>query len=74
MKSEKIEKVQDLRDDLIAMYQDIKNGKIGLREAKERNNTAGKILNSAKLELEYNAYTKSKARIQFLENPEVKLP
>lgn len=63
----KIENVQDLREDLISMYQNLKGGKIGLREAKERNNTAGKILNSAKLELEYNVYAKSNAKIAFLE-------
>lgn len=57
----------NLRDDLIGMYENLKAGKIGLREAKEQNNTAGKILNSAKLELEYNIYAKSKAKIAFLE-------
>lgn len=63
----KIENVVDLRDDLISVYNELKTGKIGLRDAKERNNTAGKILNSAKLELEYNVYTKTKAKIAFLE-------
>lgn len=68
MKNEKkIENVVDLRDDLISVYNELKSGKIGIRDAKERNNTAGKILNSAKLELEYNVYTKAKAKIAFLE-------
>ncbi len=63
----KIKNVSDLRDDLINIYEELKEGKIGLRDAKERNNTAGKIMSSAKLELEYNVYTKSSARIPFLE-------
>lgn len=63
----KIENITDLRDDLLSVYTSLKQGEIGLREAKERTNTAGKILNSAKLELEYNVYTKSKNRIPFLE-------
>ena len=64
----KIQNVEDLRNDLVEMYQEIKAGKIGLKEAKERTNTAGKILNSAKLELEYNSFTKSGSKIPFLEN------
>lgn len=62
-----IKNVKDLRDDLINTYQGIKTGAVSLREAKERNNTAGKILNSAKIELEYNSYTKSNKKIDFLE-------
>ena len=64
-----INNVKDLRDDLVTIYQSLRNGKIGLREAKESNNTAGKILNAAKLELEYNTFTKSKKKIAFLETP-----
>lgn len=63
----KITNVTELRDDLLRIYDDLREGNIGLREAKESNNTAGKILNSAKLELEYNIYIKSKSKISFLE-------
>lgn len=62
-----IKNVNDLREDLIEMYNNLKEGNIGLRDAKERNNTAGKIMSTAKLQMEYNAYTKSDARIPFLE-------
>lgn len=62
--------VKDLRDQLIKIFKDIKSGKIGLREAKELNNNSGKILSTAKLQMEYNAYTKSKAKIKFLESDE----
>jgi len=43
------------------------SGLIGIREAKERANLAGKVLASAKLELEYNAYIKANKKIDFLE-------
>lgn len=67
----KITNIVELRDDLLTVYTSLKEGVIGLREAKERTNTAGKILNSAKLELEYNVYTKSGNRISFLEAPKI---
>lgn len=62
-----INTANDLRGDLLIVYQSLRDGDIGLREAKERANVAGKILSSAKLQLEYNAYTKSDAKIPFLE-------
>ena len=69
---ERINNVEDLRLDVIKIYEELRTGKLGLREAKELNNAAGKILGSAKLELEYNAYTKTQKRILFLETPKVK--
>ena len=62
-----IENVVQLRNDLIQIYQGVKTKKIGLKEAKELTNTAGKILSSAKLELEYKSYTGQKDKIEFLE-------
>lgn len=63
-----IKNITELRLDLMNVYSALKDGDIGLREAKERANVAGKILSSAKLQLEYNAYTKSDAKIPFLES------
>jgi len=63
----KIKNVEDLRNDLLEVYEGLRDGQLGLREAKGRSSTAGKILSSAKLQLEYNAYTKSDATIPFLE-------
>jgi hypothetical protein len=70
MKTENVKKINnitELRNDLLDVYACLRDGAIGLREAKERSNAAGKILSSAKLQLEYNAYTKSDAKIKFLE-------
>jgi ribosomal protein L7/L12 len=63
----KILNVVELRNDLIQIYKGVKTKKIGLKEAKELTNTAGKILSSAKLELEYKSYTGQKDKIDFLE-------
>lgn len=65
--SKKIVNIQDLRDSLLDVYDKIRNGKIGIREAKENANVAGKIISTAKLQLEYNAYMKTQSRIEFLE-------
>lgn len=64
-----MQNVKDLRNEMIATYQNLKSGKMGIREAKEHANVCGKILSSAKLELEYNAFIKSGNRIPFLEVP-----
>lgn len=63
----KVTNIQDLRDSLLEVYDKIRNGKIGIREAKENANVAGKIISTAKLQLEYNAYMKTQSPIQFLE-------
>ena len=59
--------ILDLRNDLIKSYEELQNGKMSLRDAKEQANLAGKIMNSAKLQLEYNVYAKRQERISFLE-------
>ena len=43
-----------LRADLQDCYNQLRSGKIGLREAKEIANMAGKIVSSAKAQLDYN--------------------
>lgn len=63
----KIENIVDLRQDLTDIYQQLRGGQIGIREAKEIANVAGKIIGSVKIQLEYNVYTKTKERIPFLE-------
>lgn len=63
----KIKNIKHLRDDLLEMYEDIKVDKVSLREAKERSNTAGKIMKTVKLELEYKTYIKDNSKIPFLD-------
>lgn len=72
MKNVSIKNSSDLREDLIVnVYEKLREHKIGLKEAKERVNTAGKIIATAKLELEYNNFLGNKKVIPFLEVPDV---
>jgi len=57
-----------MRDDLIDTFDKLKSGEIGLSEAKELANVAGKVFSSAKLQLEYNRYAQSKKTIEFLDS------
>lgn len=59
--------VKELRDELIESFNDLKSGKIKAKDAKELTNISGKILMSAKIELDYNKYLDRKEVIDFLE-------
>ncbi len=59
--------ILELRNDLIDSYKQLKEGNMSLRDAKERANLAGKIMGSAKLQLEYNVYARRQKTIKFLE-------
>ena len=59
--------IVDLRDDLMKVYQQLRSGKLGTDEAKQSANVAGKIISTAKTQMEYNKMVQSKDRIPFLE-------
>lgn len=63
---DKINTIGELRIELLNIFTDLKNGAIELKEAAELNNTAGKIINSAKVELEYYSLTKKTPGIKFI--------
>lgn len=56
----------ELRDDLLTMYSEIGAGQIKLNMAQEKNNTAGKIVKSASVQLEYAKILKIAPNIPFL--------
>jgi len=64
--------VVDLREELIAIFQQLKAKEISHADAKELNNSAGKIINSVKIELEYAGLCKVVPNIAFLNTPKVK--
>lgn len=64
--------VKDLRDSLIESFKDLKVGKLKTKEAKELTNLAGKIILSAKTELDYNKFMKKEIQIDFLEVEDAK--
>lgn len=59
--------ITDLRNSLIDNYSKMKDKKMDLKEGKELANTAGKILTSIKVELDYNTQMGIKNKIDFLE-------
>lgn len=59
--------ISQLTIDLSLNYKAIKDGKLDLNTAKELSSMAGKIISSAKVNLEYNKYMKKKTKIDFLE-------
>jgi len=57
--------IQDVRTELSNVFEDLKNGKIKPSEASELNNTAGKIINSLKVEIEYYSLRKETPEIDY---------
>lgn len=62
-----MENITELRTSLSDNYTKMKAGKMGLNVGKELANTAGKIINSIKVELEYNAMMDIKVKIPYLD-------
>ena len=67
-----MQNITELRTSLSDNYTRMKAGKMGLNMGKELANTAGKIINSLKVELEYNSLLGKKEKIEFLESKEDK--
>lgn len=61
-----MQNISELRKSLLENYEQIKDGSMDLKMGKELANTAGKVLTSVKLELEYNQYIGAKEEIDFL--------
>ena len=58
-----------LRNDLMDVYNQLREGNIGLRQAREVANMAGKVVSSAKAQLDYNQTVgKPDATIPFFED------
>ena len=62
-----MQNITELRLALLANYEAIKNGTMSLSVGKELSNCSGKIINSLKVELEYNYLIGKKEKIDFLE-------
>lgn len=58
--------VNDLRNELITVFDQLKRKKLSHATAKELTNTAGKIISSTKLQLEYASIRKERPEIPFL--------
>lgn len=60
--------VTELRNQLSQVFTDLRAGDIKHKEAGELANIAGKMINSAKVQLEYYALSKQTPEIPFLDN------
>lgn len=55
-----------LRADLLNVYAELRNGSLEPKLAKELNNTAGKVMNSVKIQVEYANLRGEKPDVDFL--------
>lgn len=60
----------DLTQDLLTKYEQLQNGTLDIKQAKQIANIAGKIIGSAKSQLLYNIYMERKEPIPFFEEAE----
>ena len=58
--------VVELRDELAKVFSDLSNGGIKSKDAAEMANVAGKMIASAKVQLEYHALRRDTPKIKFL--------
>ena len=65
-----MQNITELRNSLADNYTKMKANKMGINLGKELANTAGKIINSLKVELEYNSLMGIKDTIEFLQSKE----
>jgi len=63
-----MQNITELRKALTRNYAEMENGSMDLKLGSELCNVAGKIINSLKVELEYNSLMKNNKKIEFLEN------
>ena len=62
--------IKTLRNDLMQVFADLRSGEIEVKVAAEMNNTAGKIINTIRAELEYAELRKTSPDIAFLNTEE----
>ena len=62
--------IKTLRNDLMKVFDDLRSGDLEVKVAAEMNNTAGKIINTVRAELEYAGLRKVSPDIAFLNTEE----
>jgi hypothetical protein len=58
--------ITELRAELSKLFNDLKAGEVEVKTASEMNNSAGKIINTIKVELEYFSMLGDKPDIEYL--------
>jgi hypothetical protein len=62
-----MQNINDLRNSLLKNYNNVLTNKVSIEKSKEITSTAGKILGTLKVELDYNKIQGNKKKIKFLE-------
>jgi hypothetical protein len=60
--------ITELREQLAEVFTELRNGEIEAKNVSELANLAGKMINSAKVQLEYHALRGVQPSIPFLDN------
>lgn len=60
--------IKELVAGLSALFEKIERGEVDVKLASEMNNTAGKIINAQKVQLDYSALKNIAPSIEFLED------
>ena len=63
-----MQNIKELRESLADNYEKMKANEMELKLGKELANTAGKVINTLKVELEYNKLVGIKPKIPFLDS------
>ena len=58
--------ISELTTELSSLYEGLKNGTVDVKIATEMNNTAGKIINAQRVQLEYAELRKEQPNIVFM--------
>jgi hypothetical protein len=58
--------ISELTTELSSLYEGLKNGTVDVKVATEMNNTAGKIINAQRVQLEYAELRKEQPSIDFM--------
>lgn len=58
--------ISDIRGDLLTLFDDLREGRVDAKSAVEINNTAGKIISTAKVQLGYHQLRGERPDIPFL--------
>lgn len=64
----KTKTMKELTEKLASVFDELGDGKVDLKMAAEMNNTAGKIINTCRVQLEYAKLRKEKPTIVFLKD------
>lgn len=59
--------IEELRNELSSLFDQIKTGQMDVKAAAEMNNTAGKIISTLKVQLDYAALRKESPQIGYLD-------